>query len=544
MCYRFLLRDSTLLWLALVVMGLAFRPLTPVDETRAVSVAWEMWQRHDFLVPYLNGEPYSHKPPLLQWCIHLMWSLFGVQEWCARMVVPLFALANLVLTSRLARLLWAEDRVSARLVPWLLLGMPLWAMWTSLTLYDMLITFCTLLGLNGIAQVAQGDTRRGWSLTGIAIGTGILAKGPVILLLILPAALLAPWWQESRPEAGWKSWYLGVLAAVLLGAAIGLTWAIPAGFSGGEEYRRLIFWGQSAGRIAHSFAHQRPFWWYTLMLPALLFPWVVWPPLLRALKQVRLEQGLRLCISHTISVFILFSFISGKQAHYLLPVFPAVALWLARTLTRSQLAVSRADQRWIGLLILLCGLVLALTPVLAWALGSTELSKQLADIGAQAPLMAKVILIGCGALLLWWQPHGMRSAARSITLAVIGMLLATHLVYRQVGWHYYDMQPFAERLGEAQRRGGTIVHWRKYSGDFNFLGRLERPLQEIGSKDALTSWIKDHPQDYVVLIYRPGTEALEKGAIYAQDYRGSRRITLWQSSMLIAVPDRLEKLLD
>ena len=67
-------------WLALLLAGLMLRPLTPVDETRAVSVAWEMWQRGDFLVPYLNGQPYSHKPPLLQWCIHLSWLLFGVNE--------------------------------------------------------------------------------------------------------------------------------------------------------------------------------------------------------------------------------------------------------------------------------------------------------------------------------------------------------------------------------------------------------------------------------------------------------------------------------
>jgi hypothetical protein len=49
------------------------RPLWPVDETRYASVAWEMWLRGDFLVPYINGEPYSHKPPLLFWLIHAGW---------------------------------------------------------------------------------------------------------------------------------------------------------------------------------------------------------------------------------------------------------------------------------------------------------------------------------------------------------------------------------------------------------------------------------------------------------------------------------------
>ena len=58
-------------WAVLAVASIWLRPLWPVDETRYASVAWEMWLRGDFLVPYINGEPYSHKPPLLFWLIQL-----------------------------------------------------------------------------------------------------------------------------------------------------------------------------------------------------------------------------------------------------------------------------------------------------------------------------------------------------------------------------------------------------------------------------------------------------------------------------------------
>ncbi|HEY3011669.1 MAG TPA: hypothetical protein VGJ36_02890, partial [Gemmatimonadales bacterium] len=53
-----------ILWGILVAVALAVRPLLPVDETRYLSVAWEMWRRGDWLVPYLNGSPYTDKPPL------------------------------------------------------------------------------------------------------------------------------------------------------------------------------------------------------------------------------------------------------------------------------------------------------------------------------------------------------------------------------------------------------------------------------------------------------------------------------------------------
>lgn len=54
-------RVLLLLALAILVMltGVAIlsRPITPIDETRYLGVAWEMWLRGDFLVPYKNGEP-------------------------------------------------------------------------------------------------------------------------------------------------------------------------------------------------------------------------------------------------------------------------------------------------------------------------------------------------------------------------------------------------------------------------------------------------------------------------------------------------------
>jgi len=78
------------LWLVLMATALKFRPLLPVDETRYLAVAWEMWRDGNFIVPHLNGMTYSHKPPLLFWLMHLGWSIFGVNDWWPRLVAPLF----------------------------------------------------------------------------------------------------------------------------------------------------------------------------------------------------------------------------------------------------------------------------------------------------------------------------------------------------------------------------------------------------------------------------------------------------------------------
>ncbi|MDD5035749.1 MAG: glycosyltransferase family 39 protein [Methylococcaceae bacterium] len=538
MRHRFYPGDYFLIWLALVSMGLFFRPLTPVDETRVVSVAWEMWQRGDFLVPHLNGEPYSHKPPLLPWCIQLTWWVFGVNEWSARLVAPLFGLGALVLTADLARRLWPQRPACHRLAPLFLLAMPLWSFWTSLTLYDMLMAFFTLLGLQGVIRAAQGETRAGWALAGLALGGGLLSKGPVILLLILPSALFAPAWLKPKP--GWGRWYLSLLAAILLGAVIALAWAIPAGYAGGEAYRKLIFWGQSAGRLANSFAHQRPFCWYLELLPVLLFPWLWWPPLWRSARSCELDLGLRFCIIHSLSILLAFSLISGKQIHYLLPLYPLLALVAARILGGPDRPLLRFDQVPIGLL--LTGFALAF--VMLPQLNLEEFKNEAEEIAHYTPLWAKLVLVGIGASLPFWRFSCPQQGVHGLTLAMLALMFTAHLIYREVGWHFHDLQPFADRLSAAERSATPIAYWSKYNGDFNFLGRLRQPLVEIDSKTKMLEWMKAHGQGYVVLTHEPDPSLSEEGAAFAQAYRGSRRLMLWKASALLSRPETLAMLID
>ncbi|MFN2310071.1 MAG: ArnT family glycosyltransferase, partial [Gammaproteobacteria bacterium] len=342
-----------LAWAVLTAVALWARPLMPVDETRYVGVAWEMWLRGDFLVPYLNGEPYSHKPPLLFWLMQAGWGLFGVNDLWPRLIGPLLGLVCLGLTVLLARRLWPSQPAAAQLAPWLLFGGLFFAGFLTLTQFDLLIVACTLLGMLGLWHAAAGS-RAGWGWLGLAIGLGLLSKGPVILLHLLPAALLAPLWRGSdRP--GWRAWYAGVFTAVLLGALIGLAWALPATQAGGVEYRQAIFWGQTAERVVDSFAHQQPFWWYLVWLPVLLLPWSLWPPLWRAARAAGRaaldDRGGRLLLCWVLPTLLLLSLVSGKQAKYLLPMFPALALLAAWWLARAE-SVRLPSRQWLAVFLL------------------------------------------------------------------------------------------------------------------------------------------------------------------------------------------------
>jgi 4-amino-4-deoxy-L-arabinose transferase-like glycosyltransferase len=540
MASTFFLKDYFLIWLTLVLMGLLCRPLMPVDETRAVSVAWEMWQRGDYLVPHLNGLPYSHKPPLLQWCILLSWSLFGVNEWTARLVGPLFALGNLVMTAKLSRRLWPDDETSPEMAPLLLLALPVWALLTSFTLYDMLATFFTLLGLHGIIRAAQGETRRGWMLFTLAIGLGLLSKGPATLIMLLPTALFAPWWLTPKAGTGWRAWYGYLLGAMAVGAFIALVWAVPASLAGGEDYRRQIFWDQTAGRISQSFAHQRPVWWYLAMLPLACLPWTLWPPLWRSARGLTVDSGLRFCAVQSVSALLFFSMVSGKQLHYLLPLLPMLALPASRALSLAKPMVTRKDQAPFSLLAVMSVLLLLLLPWVGWVLTP----KEAADIADKTPLLVKLLVLVAGIAVLARTPNRPLVGIRIQALAVLGLMLSAHLIFLQAGWPYYSLQTFADRLAVLEKQGIPIAFWRKYNGDFNFLGRLPYPLVEIGEKQKLLEWMNSHRLGYVVLIHHPDASGSESGATFAQYYRGSRRIMLWKSADLNSRPENLQRLLD
>ena len=514
------------LWLVVMAAGLALRPPLPVDETRYLAVAWEMWRDGNFLVPHLNGEAYSHKPPLLFWLINLGWGIFGVNEWWSRMVAPLFGLGSLFLTGALARSLWPDSEETALTAPVILFGCVFWALYTTLTMFDMMLAFFALLGLIGILDAWRGGGGRGFALLAAGIGFGVLTKGPAILVHVLPAALLAPWWGPGLGLGrgrSWGRWYGGVLAALGAGAALALAWAVPAALAGGEAYAQAIFWGQSAGRMVESFAHERPWWWYGALLPPMILPWLVWPPLWRGLAGLAWSDGgVRFCLAWFAAGIGVFSLFSGKQPHYLLPLFPALALLAAHVLPGQGRPV---DLRVPGL-----AAAAAWAAAFVYLEAAGNLPQALAGAAPLWALMAAAAGLAC----LFWPK--LRPAASAAVLAGLSavMVTALHLTLAPALEAAYDLRPLAARLGAWEQEGVPLAHFGKYHGQYQFLGRLEKPMAVIGVRDPdERNWLERHPGGKVVSYRKTPIEV--PNPAYIQPYRGGY-VVVWDAAAIIASP--------
>lgn len=312
-------------------IALLLRPLLPVDETRYLGVAWEMWRDGSFWMPVSNGAPYTHKPPLLFWLIHLSWSVFGVNELTPRLWLPVFAVLSALGMQALAMRLWPSRPELGRWAALFLLGSAYLAVYQTAMMFDLLLLTTLVWAWYGLVAAVQVGRWRHWLVFGMALGLGLLSKGPIVWLYTLPLLLgVRAWAIDARPPVS----PLRVTSALLVMAALPLAWLGMAWWQGASDaYFEHTLVAQALERIEGDLGHPRPWYWYLPLLPLVTLPWWLWPSTWRALRgsgSMGREPGLRFIALGTASALVLLSLMDSKQLHYLVPLVALAALALAR----------------------------------------------------------------------------------------------------------------------------------------------------------------------------------------------------------------------
>jgi 4-amino-4-deoxy-L-arabinose transferase-like glycosyltransferase len=340
-------RPATVLWL-LVLPSLLLYPalgfdLFEPDETRYAQLPREMLQRGEWVIPYLQGEPYLDKPPLVYWLVILSYRAFGVSPAAARLIPALAVHLTILLVYFLGRR-WAGERAALLGALALALSPGFTGIGRMLILDGVLALWTTLALCAAYEAVRTGTFRRGWwRLAGLSCGLGVLTKGPVALLLLLPPLLLLGWLDDRSIRLRWRS-ILVLLSTVLL---VNVPWYVAATLRE-PTFVKHFLWEHNVLRFVDPFDHPHGVWFYVpVVLFGLLPATLLLVPFLRFLLSGKEEAARRRgpelgFLLLTGGWCLLFFTVSGcKLPTYILPAFPPLALALGYYLANSRWNASR-----------------------------------------------------------------------------------------------------------------------------------------------------------------------------------------------------------
>jgi 4-amino-4-deoxy-L-arabinose transferase-like glycosyltransferase len=353
-----------LLCLALWLPGFFNLPPTDRDESRFAQATKQMLETGDF-VRIMNGAEARNRKPIgiywLQAPFAAAARAAGIATanpiWPYRLPSLLGALAAVLATYSLGLTLLA-DRRAALLAAAMLASCTLLSVEAHLAKTDAAVLGATTVAISVLARAWAGQRPRApqAALFWIALGAGILIKGPIAPLVVGATALAA----SLRAGGGWLStlrprWGLPLLLAMVL------PWFIAIGIATHGAFFRDSIGGDLGSKLAGGAeTHGAPPGFHLLLLPLLTFPATI--PVICGLYAAwghRHETGTRFLLCWLLPSWLVLEAVPTKLPHYTLPLYPAVFLLAAAWLCRP------VAPRWLSLT------ALSLTALVALAIGGS-----------------------------------------------------------------------------------------------------------------------------------------------------------------------------
>ena len=487
-----------LLAFAVLVLAMAAsRGYWAPDEPDFAQCVKEMRSRGDWLLPYLNGLPYSEKPILFYWLMKVsalalerltvgLGFQHGIAAWALRLPS---LLAGILFLGGLGS--WVRRFLpQARLAVMILATTPLWIWQAQFIQIDML--FAALLAwswlswlagwllLRGHAEGRPGASDRWFQVSYLCLALAVLAKGP--LALVLSAALVLSFLALQRDLRALGRIRLGSGALWL--AVIVLPWYFAAGLRGGPQYAWALIVHQNLERALKAWDHIQPWWRYGSYVAADFFPWslALVPVAILLGRGPRRDPALRFAALAFLVPLLLLSLSQSKQGKYILMAYPFLALLLAlgfdqlerqpagriATLVKSLLAVG------LGLP------ALALAAVGFLGAGGHRLQAQLHPFLGPLRLVAVLFALGAAGVLRNWDRPWQRAALALTTVFLVAGTWGLRLLDPQK-----DFREWHQRT-EPLLAGRQAFFWGDIrSGAMIYSDRLLPELHGHGQLPAL-----------------------------------------------------------
>lgn len=330
----------------LYLWGHGLYGLFDVDEAIFTQTSIEMVTTGDYIAPTYNAEPRWHKPPLSYWLQAASLQLFNAMPYQENLT-PLAARLPSAIIMWLATYFFFRFVSSTThnnrlaLTATAILGANmLWFLPARAAIADAVLNFSiitsTLLALHLLYRRKLSPVYQ--TLIGLLLAVGVLAKGPIALVIpgltVGLTILMKPYFLESLRIL--NPFY--ILTGLLLGI---MPWVLlilnhqGTGFF--EEFILVHNLERFTSDLGNS--HSGSPFYYLLVLLIGFFPWsVLLLPAIPAthrkmgddMKSMKPERAMPLVgLIWLLVVLVLFSFSQTKLIHYIIPALPGAALILA-----------------------------------------------------------------------------------------------------------------------------------------------------------------------------------------------------------------------
>lgn len=312
---------------AVFFAGLGEHPLFDVDEGAFSQATMEMFERGDFVSPHLDGAPRYDKPILIYWLQAAVVRVLGPTETAFRLPSAVSAFAWVTLVFLFVRRHGRPDQ--APLAALMLATSPGVVVIARAATADAVLNLCVAASMLASWEHLSSGSRRWLVVAQAGAGLGMLAKGPVALLI--PGAVTLLFCLARRDFRTWRRAVfdprgLAALAVIVVPWYTLILrregWAFVQGFIVRHHLARL------GGPLE---GHSGSLVYYVPVLLVITMPYagLLWPIARRwrAAWRDDLEAYLLLWFG---VVFVVFSLSGTKLPHYLLYGLTGLVILMAR----------------------------------------------------------------------------------------------------------------------------------------------------------------------------------------------------------------------
>ena len=483
----------------------------------------------NYLYPTFNHELRPQKPILIYWLMSVPVRISGPTELAVRIVATLCMAASCLMVFAIGRHLFSSR--SGRWAAAILATSPLVMLSGMAATTDAALMAAILATLVPFVW-AYTDGSRWWHVPvmGTGIGAALLIKGPIGFLVPVLSIITTMVLARGRSRLGRQAW-INLAIASGIGISLFLAWAIPANVATCGEYARVGLVGGLSRRVFTAMeGHGGGSLAYLLYMPYHLgvvcfvsFPWLLFlPGAFRAFAGGRITghpagqgddwarsgPGIRALLGGMILPTIaLMTLFATKMPHYILPVFPWLALMEAGTLEAAvHGAASPRDRAWLrhgvwgyGLVAIMVGAALLTGPL------------RFPDLApARVPLFIAGLVVMAGAIAaVFTQWRGrFRQAACIVLYGTLVWLVVVAVVVLPALESITKLEPrLVSAVAGFIEADTPVAQYGWYEPKLHFyLGG--RPIERIISSERLFRWARE-PGPGLIVITRHALDEVE-----------------------------------